>query len=362
MVLTLLFEALSSIFMGEALAATVPLQGTDVAGSWDQLYFFLVWLSVFFFVLVVGGMLYFAVKYRKSVAPRTKYITDNHVIEAVWTVIPAILLMVIFGWGYNVYVKMTQAPADAYEVRVIGKQWLWQFQYDDGRTTIGELYVPVNKPVKLVMTSEDVIHSFFIPNFRVKQDVVPQMYSSVWFHATIPGKHQVFCTEYCGGSHSQMAAKVIVLDDQQWLSWKMGRKIDLTTLPTQGIGDDALAAAVQREAESKKAAVGGGSGAVQLTGLAQEGKTLMQSKGCIACHSFDGAKMTGPTLKGVFAHDVELADGSKVNADENYLRESIENPNAKVVKGFSPVMPTFKGMISETEMNAVIAYIKTLKE
>jgi cytochrome c oxidase subunit 2 len=245
---------------------------------------------------------------------------------------------------------------------VIGKQWLWQFQYDDGRTTIGDLYVPVNKPVKLIMTSEDVIHSFFIPNFRAKQDVVPQMYTSVWFQATVPGKHQVFCTEYCGGAHSQMLAKVIALDEQQWLSWKMGKKIDLAALPTAGVGDDALAEAVRKEDEAKQAAVAGPSGALQVSGLALEGKNLMQAKGCIACHSTDGAKLTGPTLKGVFSHEVELADGSKVVADENYLRESIENPNAKMVKGFSPIMPTFKGMISETEMNAVIAYIKTLKE
>jgi len=358
----MLLKWLNWVWMSEASASTLPLQASEVARSWDQLYFFLVWLSVFFFILVVGGMIYFAVKYRKSVSKTTQYITDNHVIEVVWTVIPAILLMVIFGWGYAVYVKMTQAPTDSYEVRVIGKQWLWQFQYDDGRTTINELYVPVNKPVKLIMTSEDVIHSFFIPNFRVKQDVVPQMYSSVWFQATIPGKHQVFCTEYCGGSHSQMLAKVIVLDDQQWLSWRMGRKIDLNTLPTAGVGDDALAAAVKKQDEAKAAASGAGKSGVQLTGLAAEGKALMQAKGCIACHSFDGAQMTGPTLKGVFEHEVELVDGKKVVADENYLRESIENPNAKVVKGFNPVMPTFKGLISETEMNAVIAYIKTLKE
>jgi cytochrome c oxidase subunit 2 len=360
----MLLKWLTVVWMSDARASTLPLQATDVARSWDQLYFFMVWLSVFFFVLVVGGMIYFAVKYRKSVAKSTQYITDNHVIEVIWTVIPAVLLMVIFGWGYAVYVKMTQAPVDAYEVRVIGKQWLWQFQYDDGRTTINELYVPVNKPVKLIMTSEDVIHSFFIPNFRVKQDVVPQMYSSVWFQATIPGKHQVFCTEYCGGSHSQMLAKVVVLDDQQWLSWRMGRKIDLNSLPTAGVGDDALAAAVQKQDEQKAAAAMAAAGkpTAQLTGLAAEGKALMQAKGCIACHSFDGSPMTGPTLKGVFEHEVELVDGKKVVADENYLRESIENPNAKVVKGFNPIMPTFKGLISETELNSVIAYIKTLKE
>jgi cytochrome c oxidase subunit 2 len=170
-------------------------------------------------------MVYFAYKYRERPGLKAKYITHNVPLEIVWTAVPFVLLMVIFGWGYVVYNAMRQVPSNAYEVKVVGKQWLWQFQYDDGRTTVNELFVPVNKPVKLVMTSTDVLHSFFIPNFRIKQDVVPGMYSHVWFEATLPGRHQIYCTEYCGTSHSLMLARVNVLTPPQWEDWKLGKKL-----------------------------------------------------------------------------------------------------------------------------------------
>lgn len=336
------------VFNGTQIAG-LPIQATDVAAKWDSLYLFLLGLSAFFFVIVVGGMLVFAYKYRQSASPKSKYIVDNHFLEAFWTVIPTVLLMVIFAWGWSVYKSMVQAPSDAYEVRVIAKQWLWQFQYDDGRTTIGELYVPVNKPVKLVMTSDDVIHSFFVPNFRIKQDVVPGMYTSVWFEANIPGQHQVFCTEYCGTSHSGMLAKIFALDEVQWKAFKKGEKI--TGLPNVGVGGMAMPVSESAKLESKA-----------LSPLALQGKTLMQAKGCVACHSDDGTIKVGPSMKGIYGHDVELVDGTKVKVDDNYLRESMENPAAKVVKGFSPVMPTFKGLLKEEDLNAIITYIKSLKE
>lgn len=223
-----LITLFTALYAGNAVAAGswhLPLQATDIAVKWDQLYMFLVWISVFFFVLVVGGMLYFVYKYKQRPGLKAKYITGNVPLEVVWTAVPLVLLMVIFGWGYYVYNEMTRAPSNAYEIRVVGKQWLWQFQYEDGRTTVNELYVPVNKPVKLLMTSTDVLHSFFIPNFRVKQDVVPGMFTTVWFEATISGKHQIYCTEYCGTSHSLMLAKAIVLEPGQWEDWKAGREI-----------------------------------------------------------------------------------------------------------------------------------------
>jgi len=324
----------------------LPLQATDVAARWDSLYNFLVWLSVFFFVLVVGGMIYFAFKYKNRPGLKPKYITGNHTLEAIWIAVPTVLLMVIFAWGYSVYHDMTQAPSDAYEVRVIGKQWLWQFQYDNGKTTIGELYVPMNKPVKLIMTSEDVLHSFFVPNFRIKQDVVPGMYTSVWFEAKLPGKHQIFCTEYCGGSHSGMLAQVIALDEKQWEDWNAGKKLGPIPVAGRELTEADLTSAAQAEAPKP---------------LAEQGKTLFETKGCVACHSIDGSQKPGPTLKGVFGSKIELADGTTITADENYLRESIEKPQAKIVKGFQPIMPTFQGLMSETELNALIAYIKSLK-
>lgn len=332
----------------------LPPAGSGLAGSHDVLFSFLFWVNVFFFVLVIGGMIYFLIRYRAAKNPKATQIEGSNLLEVIWTAIPTVLLLVIFGWGYYVYSKMVRAPADAYEVRVIGKQWLWQFQYDHGVTTIGELYVPLNKPVKLVMTATDVLHSFFIPNFRVKQDVVPGMYTSVWFEATMPGRHQVYCTEYCGAAHSNMMAQVIVLDDEQWNGWLRGKKIEIDKLP--GLAFSALPVSAHADSGGNAA-----EGAPKLTSLAERGKQLSQTKGCVACHSIDGKPGVGPSYKGRFGKEIELADGSKVLVDDNYVRESIENPNAKVVKGFSPVMPTFKGLITDEEMNALIAFIKSVK-
>lgn len=326
----------------------LPIQGSDVAVAWDHLYVFLFWLSVFFFVLVVGGMVYLAIKYRARPGQKTKYIVDNHKLEAFWTIVPTLLLMVIFGWGWHVYTKMVRPPVNAMEVRVVAKQWLWNFQYEDGHLETNQFFVPVNQPVKLVMSSEDVIHSLFIPNMRVKSDVVPGMYTSVWFEAKVPGSHQIYCTEYCGASHSLMIAKVYALPQEQYDEWKRTRKIDVGTIQVAGGGTDSVATA-------------NSSVALKPLSLADRGKALVEQKGCTACHSADGSpRSTGPTWKGVYGHDVELANGEKVKADDDYIRESIMNPNAKIVKGFTPVMPPFQGLLNEEELNAVMAYLKSL--
>ncbi len=329
-----------SLWMNEAFARTgLPIAGSDVASRWDSLYSFLVWMSVFFFVLVIGAMLVFIVKYKDGPGKKSAYITDNHLLEALWTLIPLVLVMVIFVWGWVIYKDQVTAPADAMEVRVVGKQWLWQFQYEDGRVTVGEVYVPAHKPVKFIMSSDDVLHSFFIPAFRVKQDVVPGMYTSIWFEANVEGFHQIFCTEYCGTSHSGMLANLYALGPKDWEDFQAGKKIKLDTLP--GVTPAAA-------------------GAPPLN-LADQGRQTFATKGCTACHSVDGSKMTGPTLKGVFGSKVELVDGKTVTADENYIRESIEMPNATVVKGFTPVMPPYKGLLQEDDLNGLVAYIKSLK-
>lgn len=330
----------------------LPLIGSDVAREWDSLYHFLVALSVFFFVLVIGAMLYFAIKYRSSVVKKTKYITHSTLLEWIWIGVPSVLLLVIFTWGYVVYRDMVQAPDNAYEIRVIGKQWLWQFQYDFGKTTVGELVVPMNKPVKLVMTSEDVLHSFFVPNFRVKSDVVPGMYTSVWFEAKVRGIHPVFCTEYCGTSHSGMLAKLIAVTPEEFEAYKKGGK--LPPMPFAG----------ERVAASDSPQAAGGGATVARDSMADAGRKHYESKGCVACHSVDGSAKVGPSHKGIYGRkEIVIADGKEkeITVDDNYLRESIETPNAKVVKGFGPVMPTFKGLITETEMNEILAYLKSLK-
>jgi cytochrome c oxidase subunit 2 len=231
--------------------------------------------------------------------------------------------------------------------------------------------VPTHKPVKFIMTSTDVLHSMFIPNFRVKQDVVPGMYSSVWFEANVPGKHQIFCTEYCGAAHSQMLAKVIALDEADWENWKRGRKILTESIPNAGekvvstdVTPTSASATAPVTASVKTSITAGGSAeAAKPTALVEQGRAHFQAKGCVACHSIDGQAKSnlGPTLKGVFGGKAELVAGGAAVRDENYLRESIENPMAKIVKGFNPVMPTFKGQLSENEMGALIAYIKSLK-
>jgi cytochrome c oxidase subunit 2 len=337
-----------------AYAGTLPLTGSDVAARWDSLYIFLVWLSVFFFILVVGGMIYFAVVHRHRPGMKTKYVTGNHTLEALWIAIPTLLLMIIFGWGYSVYHSMTQSPPDAFEIRVVGKQWLWTFQYDDGRVTTGEVFVPVNQPVKFIMSSEDVLHSFFVPSFRVKQDVIPGMYSSVWFTPTVLGKHQVYCAEYCGTSHSGMLAKVIVLDDQQWKAFRRNKPIgDVPNAEEVALTDSVTTSAAVPEPRKI--------GLVSQVSLSQQGKEVYETKGCVACHSVDGSQKIGPSHKGLYQRKVELADGRTVVADDNYIRGHIENPRGSLVKGYNPVMPTFKGLITETEMNALMAYLKSIK-
>lgn len=330
--------------INDAQAYGLPLSATDVAVAWDHLYLFLFWLSVFFFILVVGGMIYLAFRYRKQPNQQTAYIVDNHKLEAFWTVIPTILLMVIFAWGWSVYKDMTRAPVDSLEIRVIGKQWLWNFQYDDGRVLTNELFVPQNRPVKLVMSSEDVLHSFFVPNFRVKSDVVPGMYTSVWFQAKLPGQHQVFCTEYCGTSHSLMLAKLNVLEPEKWEKWRRGQTVEVT--------------GVQLASATTAA-----SGAPAVASLPDQGKKLTEQKGCLACHSSDGSQKTGPSYSNAYGKKREFSDGSVLEkTDESYLRESILNPQAKVVKGFGPVMPSYQGLVNETELNAIVSYIKSLNE
>jgi cytochrome c oxidase subunit 2 len=350
------------MFFNEAHAAVLPIAATDAAVSWNALYDFLIWISIFFFVFVVGAMIYFVIKYRNRPGHKAVYETGSHLLEAVWIGIPTVLLLIIFGWGYHVYREMRQTPADAYEIKVVGKQWLWTFMYDNGTTTVGELYVPVNKPVKLLMTSQDVLHGFFIPNFRVKQDVVPGMYSSIWFEATVPGKHQVFCTEYCGTSHSGMLAQVIALDEKDWNDWLRGKKIAVDKIPNANAANLEAAATgdTTPSTQAVERSTAATANAPQLT-MVQQGEKVYNKMACATCHSTDGATKAGPTFKALFGSKVTLTDGTVVTADENYIRESIELPNAKIVKGYAPQMPTFKGLINEQDMASVISFIKAQK-
>ena len=349
------------MLFNSAYAGILPLEGTDIAAQWDSLYGFVLWLSVFFFVLVVGAMIYFAIKYRYREGVKTKYITHNLALEAAWIAVPTLLLLIIFGWGYSVYHEMRQPPADAYEIHVIGKQWNWSFQYDDGRTTGGEVYAPLGRPVKLIMTSADVLHGFFIPNFRIKQDAVPGMYTSIWFEAKVPGKHQIFCTEYCGTSHSGMLAKLIILDEAQWSMWERGKKIGEIPDASEVVATRDSNGRVDELAYGRAAPQRSNASVMPLSNsLAAHGAQVFARNQCATCHSVDGTSKAGPTLKGVYNSRVQLTEG-EVLADDNYLRESIEKPQAKIVRGYGGGMPPYQGSLNETDMAALVAYIKTLK-
>ncbi len=349
--------------MNGGLGGTIPPVASEVAQSWDSLYYFLFGMCVFFFVLVVGAMILFSIKYRAREGVPVSGPSHNAKLEVVWTILPTILVMVVFVWGWIVYNQMSIGrPTDAMEVKVLAKQWNWTFQYDDGKTETDLLVVPVNKPVKLVMTSniKDVLHSFFVPNLRIKKDVVPGHFTYLYFKPTVIGTHQIFCAEYCGTSHSDMLAKLIVVDQETFNRWRWGQKIDFP--PAVGIvGEtETRIAAMAAPSEGSAPSVPGSESGVSP--LVAEGKRLMSVKGCVACHSDDGSPKIGPTYKGIFGHEVELTDGSKVLVDENYIRESIFSPQAKIVKGFETmIMPPYAGQINDQEILALIEYIKSVR-
>jgi cytochrome c oxidase subunit 2 len=275
----------------------------------------------------VGGLIavvitYFAIKYRRRSEDEIPPAVEGSMrLEIVWTVIPFIISMGIFVWGANLFYTMYRAPKDALEIYVVAKQWMWKFQHLDGQREINELHIPVGRKVKVTLTTEDVIHSFFVPAFRIKMDVVPGKYSTIWFEATKPGRYHLFCAEYCGTSHSGMIGWIDVMEPSEYQSWLAG-------------------------------------GAAEGS-LASSGEKLFQQLACITCHRSD-AQGRGPVLEGLFGKQVQLQDGSKVIADESYIRESILNPRAKVVAGFQPIMPTFQGQVSEEQVLQLIAYIKSI--
>lgn len=305
----------------------MPVQGTAYAGQVDRLYVFLIWVTVFFYLLVAGLVTYFVFKYRRrGPDDRTPNLTHHGGLEAAWTLIPLAIVIFIFFWGFRSYMEAQVSPADALEIQVTAKKWVWQFEYPNGTRSLNELHVPLGRPVKLIMTSEDVIHSFYVPTFRIKQDVVPNTYTQLWFNATERGMHRLLCAEYCGKGHSDMGGKIYVDDEKQYNDW----------LETGGDAGKNMP-------------------------LAQFGAMLYASRGCQTCHSLDGTRGEGPSFKGIFGHQVKLSDGKSVMVEENYIRESILAPQAKIVAGFEPIMPTFQGLLREREINALVAFVKEQK-
>lgn len=306
----------------------MPPEGTEIAGRIDNLYAFLLVSSFIACTILIGGMIYFVFKYRRRTDnDKTAYISHNTVLEFLWSFIPLVIFLGVFGWGWYIYHDMRTMPADAMEIHVFGKQWAWEAEYKNGYKTVNEVVVPVNRDVKILLTSNDVIHSFYVPSFRMKQDAVPGRYTAVWFKANKLGDFHIFCAEYCGASHSGMIGVLRVVTQDEYDKYL-----------EQG----------QEEGQLP---------------IAKRGEKLFALKACSSCHSVDNpATKVGPSLFHKFGSKETLSDGSQVLVDENYVRESILNPSAKVVKGFpNGVMPVFQGQVSESELNALIEYVKSLK-
>ncbi len=300
-----------------------PEGASTTAGSVDALYFFLVAVSVFFGVLIAALLVAFAIKYRRrSDDERPPLIHGSLPLELAWTLVPAGIVLIIFLWSAEVFFTLHRVPKDAMQIHVVGKRWMWKLQHITGQREINELHVPVGVPVKLTLTSEDVIHSFFVPAFRIKKDAVPGRYNTIWFEATTPGRYHLFCAEYCGTKHSGMIGWIHVMERAQFQAW-----------------------------------LAGSAGA---TSLASAGERLFNDLACVTCHKADsGAR--GPALDGVFGKQVKLANGNVAVADLGYLRESIVQPSAKIVLGYQPIMPTFQGLVTEEQIVQLVAYIQTLK-
>lgn len=303
-----------------------PQRASTDAAIVDEIFYFIFITSVVFFVLILGLMVFFLIKYRRreGVGPQPSPAHSTSM-EMLWTIIPTILVAVMFIWGFWGYMGMRQAPDDSYEIQVLAKKWAWNFQYPNGHIE-PDLHVPVGRPVRLVMSSDDVIHSLYIPAFRLKMDVVPGRFTKTWFQATETGEHQLFCAEYCGTQHSTMLAKVVVHASGEFEKWLENAANFLQRMtPVEG------------------------------------GALLVQRRGCAQCHSIDGSAKVGPSFKATFETQQPLASGENVTVDENYIRESIMEPMAKVRAGYKPVMPTYKGQLKDEEIAAIIAYIKSLK-
>ena len=303
----------------------LPPQESTTAPAIDSLFYFILYASVVLTVIVAAAMVYFVWKYRrKSRADRAVDVHESKLLEGAWIVIPTLLVLVVFFWGFTAYVNTSIPPADAYEIEVQGQKWFWTFEYPNGVQTTDEIVVPVNTPIKLQMTSQDVLHSFYVPEFRIKHDVIPNRYSYVWFEAPREGTYQVLCTEYCGTAHSNMGALVKVVSQGEFNEW----------IPT-----------------------GGESGPGERS-LVQYGAELYEKRKCNTCHSIDGSDGTGPTWADLWGKNRAFTDGTSAVADSAYIVQSILYPGEKIVSGYQNQMPAYQ--LSDVELMGLIAYIKDL--
>lgn len=303
----------------------MPPQASTFSPEVDWVFYFIFYISVFFFLLIVALAFFMVIRYRRRPGVEVQSSpSHNTALEIVWSIIPIIIVVLIFFFGFRGFANMAFRPSGSYDIQVEAQKWSWSFRYPNGYVD-KDLHVPKDQPVVLTMKSLDVIHSFFVPQFRIKRDVVPGRYNKVWFEASQAGTYDVFCAEYCGTEHSNMHSLVVVHEPGEFEQWMENAANYLATLPPE-----------------------------------EAGAQLFQKRGCNQCHSVDGSAATGPTLKGIFGHEQPLQRGATALVDENYLRESMLNPSAKIVAGFDNVMPTYQGRLKEEEIDFLIAYIKSL--
>ena len=298
---------------------------SELAARTDALFYFILWASGIILLGLILVTAYFFIVNALGKQKKIPHVTDHFGFEFAWTAIPIVLVFIVFYWGYKDFIELRVPPEDAIVVQVQGWKWAWGFEYPNGVTSMGEFVVPVDTPVKLVMSSKDVIHSFYLPNLRTKRDVMPNRYSTLWFKAEKTGNFQVFCTEYCGDSHSTMLATLRVVSREKYDNWLANGGSD-RELP-----------------------------------LDQLGENVYKKASCFSCHSLDGSAVIGPSWKGIYGETQNFTDGTTATVDENYLRESIVNPQKKIVEGYAPVMPSYSGLLSDREITGIIEYIKTLK-
>lgn len=303
-------------------SALFPREASTIAPYTDALYFFLVAMSIFGVALVLLLVVGFSIRYRKDRNPVATHIEGSTLLEATWTIIPLALFLIVFVWGALLYFRIYTPPTNAMNIYIIGKQWMWKAEHPGGQHEINALHVPVGRPVQLTMISQDVFHSFSIPDFRVKREVIPGRYSTVWFEATTPGVYHLFCTQYCGTLHSGMIGQVTALSPEDYEKW--------TRESTSGMS------------------------------LAQNGERLFSSLGCISCHSGNAAAR-GPNLAGVYGARLQMADGSQALVNDAFLRDTILNPSQHVTAGYAPIMPTYQGQVSEDGLIDLVEYIKNLQ-
>ena len=321
----------------------LPEQASTIALGIDQLHYFVATATMLMSVGVgLASVLFFVLYRRKSLHQTTPHIEPTYLFEAGIVGVPLALFLLWFAIGFKQFVEMENPPADSMDVYVSSKKWMWKFNYPEGPNSVNVLRVPAGRPVRLLMTSQDVIHSFYVPEFRVKRDVNPGRYTQVWFQATTPGRYQILCAEYCGAGHSIMRGEVVVMKSEEYEAWlqnlkrgPLATRQDGTNLPIEQVA--------------------------AVTSLTEQGKRIAAEAGCLKCHSINGERHIGPSWLDSWGAKRKLKSGETITVDEGYMTESIMDPQAKIVEGYDAVMPSYQGKLAGPEIAALVEYMKSLQ-